>query len=127
MNKRDEPSQRQIRFSELIREIISDILNKNYILGNEIESAPITVSFVKMSKDLKTASVYIMPLGGYKKEKILDLINNNRNFFQKAISREKLKIKYTPKIKFYLDDTFEEAQKIQKLLSNKKVKRDLKQ
>ena len=126
MHKRDEPSQRQIRFSELIREIISDILNKNYILSNEIELGTITVSFVKMSRDLKVASVYIMPLGGYKKEKILDLINNNRNFFQKAISRERLKIKYTPKIKFYLDDTFEEAQKIQKLLSNKKVKRDIK-
>ena len=66
-----------------------------------------------------------MPLAGHKKEKILDLINENKHVFQKAISREKLNIKYIPKIKFYLDDTFDEAQKIEKLLSNKKVTRDL--
>jgi ribosome-binding factor A len=67
-----------------------------------------------------------MPLGGHKKEETLVLLNENRFFFQKFISREKLKIKYIPKIKFYLDDTYEEAQKIQKLFLNKKVIRDLK-
>ena len=120
-----EPSQRQIRFSEVIRGIISDTIKKNFILNNEIELGSITVSFVNLSRDLRIASVYIMPLGGHKKEKILDLINSNKHVFQKAISREKLNIKYIPKIKFYLDDTFDESQKIEKLLSNKKVMRDL--
>ena len=126
MNTKDEPSQRQIRFSEVIRKIICDAFKKNYILDNEIDLGSITVSFVKVSKDLKLASVYIMPLGGYKKEETLVLLNENKFFFQKFISREKLKIKYIPKIKFYLDDTYEEAQKIQKLFLNKKVIRDLK-
>ena len=126
MNLINEPSQRQIRFGEVIREIISDTINKNHILNEEIELGSITVSFVKVSKDLKIASVYIMPLGGYEKEKILDLINKNKHIFQKDISQKRLRIKYTPKINFYLDDTFEEAQKIEKLLSNKKVVRDLK-
>ena len=67
-----------------------------------------------------------MPLGGHEKEKTLELINDNKHIFQKALSQEKLKIKYIPKIKFYLDDTFEEAQKIKKLLSSKNVMRDLK-
>ena len=66
-----------------------------------------------------------MPLGGDNKEEIVNLINENKYIFQKSISKEKLKIRYIPKIKFYLDDTFDEAQKIQKLLSNKKVLRDL--
>ncbi len=126
MNLIDEPSQRQIRFGEVIREIISDTINQNHILNEEIELGSITVSFVKVSKDLKIASVYIMPLGGYEKEKILDLINKNKYIFQKDISQKKLRIKNIPKINFYLDDTFEEAQKIEKLLSNKKVLRDLK-
>ena len=126
MNLINEPSQRQIRFGEVIREIISDTINKNHILNEEIELGSITVSFVKVSKDLKIASVYIMPLGGYEKEKILDLINKNKHIFQKDISQKRLRIKYTPKINFYLDDTFEEAQKIAKLLSNKKVIKDLK-
>lgn len=126
MNTVDEPSQRQIRFSEVIRKIISDAFAKNYILNDEIDLGSITVSFVNVSKDLKFASVYVMPLGGYKKEETLVLLNENKFFFQKFISREKLKIKYIPKIKFYLDDTYEEAQKIQKLFLNKKVIRDLK-
>ena len=126
MNTKDEPSQRQIRFSEVIRKIVSEANNKNYILSDEIDLGSITVSFVKVSKDLKLASVYIMPLGGYKKEETLVLLNENKFFFQKFISREKLKIKFIPKIKFYLDDTYEEAQKIQKLFLHKRVIRDLK-
>ena len=126
MNLINEPSQRQIRFSEVIREIISETINKNHILNEEIELGSVTVSFVKLSKDLKIASIYIMPLGGHQKEKILDLMNENKYIFQKEISQKKLRTKFTPKVKFYLDDTFEEAQKIEKLLSDKKVIRDLK-
>ena len=125
MNTKSEPSQRQIRFSEVIRKIVCEALNKSDIFADEIDLCSITVSFVKVSKDLKFASVYIMPLGGYKKEQTLEVLNQNKFFFQKFISREKLKIKYIPKINFFLDDTFEEAQRIQKLLSNKKVLRDL--
>ena len=121
MHTKHEPSQRQIRFSEVIRGIISDAIKKNSILNGEIELGSVTVSFVNLSRDLRIASVFIMPLGGQKKEKILDLINANKHVFQKAISREKLNIKYIPKIKFYLDDTFDEAQKIEKLLLNKKL------
>ena len=126
MNLINEPSQRQIRFSEVIREIISETINKNHILNEEIELGSVTVSFVKLSKDLKIASVYIMPLGGQQKEKVLDLMNENKYIFQKEISQKKLRTKFTPKVKFYLDDTYEEAQKIQKLFLNKKVIRDLK-
>ena len=125
MNSKSGPSQRQIRFSEVIRKIISETIKKNHVLDAEIEIGTVTVSFVKVSKDLRVASVYIMPLGGHKKEETLNLLNENRFFFQKIISKEKLKVKYIPKIKFYLDDTFEEAQKIQKLFLNKKVSRDL--
>tara|TARA_B100001964_G_C13949221_1_gene472535 strand:- start:245 stop:625 length:381 start_codon:yes stop_codon:yes gene_type:complete len=122
----NEPSQRQIRFSEIIRKIISDTIKKSFIVNDEIELSSVTTSFVRISKDLRTAAVYIMPLGGHKKEEILNLINENKHIFQKAISKEKLKTKYIPKIKFYLDDSFEEAQRIQKLLSNKNIIRDLK-
>ena len=125
MNSKSGPSQRQIRFSEVIREIISDNINNNHLFHDEIELGSITVSFVNVSRDLRIASVYIMPLGGYNKEKILDLINKNIHFFQKAILKEKLHAKYIPKLRFYLDDSFDEAQKIKKLLSNKKVIRDL--
>ena len=115
MHTKHGPSQRQVRFGEVIRGIISDTIKKNFILNDGIELGSVTVSFVELSRNLRIASVYIMPLGGHEKEKILDLINANKHVFQKAISREKLNIKYIPKIKFYLDYTFDEAQKVQKL------------
>ena len=99
---------------------------KEEFFDTSITATSITVSFVKISKDLRIASIYIMPLGGIEKEKIIDLINKNKHKFQKALSEEKLKLKYIPKLKFYLDDTFDEADKIEKLLSNEKVLRDLK-
>ena len=72
MYNKGEPSQRQIRFSEVIRIIVSETINKNHILNEEIELGSVTVSFVNTSKDFRNASVYIMPLGGYNKDEILN-------------------------------------------------------
>ena len=118
-------SQRQIRFGEVIREIVSEALTKDFVVNGENDLSIVTVSFVKMSKDLRNASIYIMPLGGENKNKILDLLNENKFFFQRAISSAKLKSKFTPKINFLIDDSFEEAERIEKLLLDKKVLRDL--
>tara|TARA_B100000965_G_scaffold113166_2_gene93353 strand:+ start:1229 stop:1534 length:306 start_codon:yes stop_codon:yes gene_type:complete len=85
----------------------------------------ITISYVKMSKDLRIASIYLMPLGGINKKNIIEYLNSQKHIFQKFISRAKLNAKFTPKIKFYLDDSFDEAEKIEKLLLNKNVARDL--
>ena len=125
MNSNTLYSQRQIRFGEVIRGIISEVLLKDFVLNRENDLGIITVSFVKMSKDLRTASIYIMPLGGENKNQIIDLLNENKFFFQKAISTAKLKSKFTPKINFFIDDSFEEAERIEKLLLDKKVLRDL--
>ena len=119
------PSQRQIRFSELIRSLISECLLRADFYDNEISITSITVSFVKMSKDLRVANIYFMPLGGEFKNKLLDILNLNKFVFQKYIASAKLQSKFTPKINFYIDDTFDEAEKISKLLLNVKVSRDL--
>ena len=119
------PSQRQIRFGEVIREIVSDTLSKNSALNEGNDLGIITVSFVRMSKDLRIAFIYIMPLGGGNKNHILDLLNENKYFFQRAISNAKLKSKFTPKINFFIDDSFDEAEKIENLLLDQKVLRDL--
>ena len=125
MNLKSISSQRQIRFGEVIRSIIGEALLREDFFNRKIDVSNITVSFVKMSKDLRAASIYIMPLGGENKNQIIDLLNENKFFFQKAISAAKLKSKFTPKINFFLDDSFEEAERIEKLLLNKKVLRDL--
>ena len=125
MNSNSLPSQRQIRYGEVIRGIISEALSKDFVLNGENDLGIVTVSFVRMSKDLRIASIYIMPLGGKNKNQILDILNENKFFFQKAISSAKLKSKFTPKISFFIDDSFEEAEKIKKLLLDRKVLRDL--
>ena len=118
-------SQRQIRFSELIRSLISECLLVEDFFNISFETTSITISYVKMSKDLKIASVYLMPLGGKNKNKIIEELNANKYIFQKFLSKAKLNSKFTPKIKFFLDDSFDEAEKIEKLLLNKNVARDL--
>ena len=118
-------SQRQIRFGEVIRSIISESLVRGDFFNTEIDMSIITVSFVKMSKDLKVASVYVTPLGGKNKVQMLQFLNDNKHIFQKFISQAKLRSKFTPKINFYIDDSFDEAEKIENLLLDQKVLRDL--
>ena len=118
-------SQRQLRFSELIRSLISECLLVEDFYNLSFEITSITISYVKMSKDLRIANVYLMPLGGENKNKIIEEINNQKYIFQKFLSKARLNSKFTPKINFYLDDSFDEAEKIEKLLLNKNVLRDL--
>ena len=118
-------SQRQLRFSELIRSLISECLLVEDFYKLSFETTSITISYVKMSKDLRIANIYLMPLGGENKNKIIEEINSQKFIFQKFLSKAKLNSKFTPKINFYLDDSFDEAEKIEKLLLNKDVQRDL--
>ena len=118
-------SQRQIRYSELIRSLISECLLREDFYDPNFEIFSVTISFVKMSKDLRFANVYLMPLGGKDKDFILDNMNTKKYIFQKYLSEAKLQSKFTPKIKFYIDDTFDEAERIKKLLLDKNVSRDL--
>ena len=120
-------TQRQIRFGELIRSLISDCLLKEDFYDQDISSTSITVSFVRMSKDLKIANIYFMPLGGNNKNTILKNLNKKKFIFQNFLSKAKIQSKFTPKLSFFLDDTFDEAQKIEELLLNKNVVRDIKE
>ncbi len=118
-------SQRQMRFSELIRSIISECLLVEEFYNLSFETTSITISYVRMSKDLRLANVYVMPLGGENKIKIIEELNEKKYVFQKFLSNARLNAKFTPKITFFLDNTFDEAEKIEKLLLKKNVIRDL--
>ena len=119
------PSKRQIRFGEVIRSIISESFVREDFYDSNIDMSTITVSFVKMSNDLRVASVYVTFLGGKNKDKMLKSLNNHKYIFQQSISQAKLKSKYTPKINFYIDYSFDEAENIENLLLDKRVLRDL--
>ncbi len=118
-------SQRQMRYAELIRTLVSECLLIEDFFVDGIDYSSVTVSFVKMSKDLKIANIYLTTLTTENQKTLIENINQNKYIFQKFLSKAKLKSKFTPKINFFIDDTFNEADKIEKLLSNQKVKRDL--
>ena len=125
MNLGKMPSQRQIRFGEVIRSIISESFIREDFYDSNIDVSKITVSFVKMSKDLRTASVYVTLLGSNKTDEMLKSLSNHKYIFQQSISQAKLKSKYTPKINFYIDNSFDEAENIENLLLDERVLRDL--
>jgi len=117
-------SQRQLRVGEMVRQVISNALLKNMHSKYFPSETTITVSKVKMSKDLRIANTYVMPLGGANIEETKKILNLNKLAFQKELANN-IKTKFTPKIIFFIDDTFIEAEKINNLLSQEKVKKDL--
>ncbi len=112
------PSQRQLRVGEELRHVISDVLRRGHfdieILMNE--SHNITVTEVRPTPDLKQARAYVMALGGEHMDELLEALNAEHQTFQKEINRV-TNLKFTPRVKFVEDDSFEEAQRIESILN----------
>jgi ribosome-binding factor A len=84
----------------------------------------ITVPEVRMSPDLRLATIYIMPLGGRDEQKVLDALEANKRFMRGEIA-QRINLKFAPDIRFRIDDRFDEAERIEKLLRTPEVRRDL--
>lgn len=112
-----QPSQRQLRVNEEIRHVISETLHRGHFRDEILvrNASMVTVSAVNVSPDLKNAAVYVMSLGGKDMDKILPALNDTARYFQSEINN-KLNIKFTPRLTFKADESFEEAQKIERLL-----------
>ncbi len=113
------PSQRQLRVGEQLRHVISETLQRGHFRSELLieEAHNITVSEVRTSPDLRQATAYVMSLGGLHIEELLESLNEESNLFQKEINR-KLDIKFTPRVRFVTDQSFDEAQKIENILKN---------
>jgi ribosome-binding factor A len=117
-------SQRQLRVGELVRHEIADMLTRGDVHDPVIETHLITVPEVRMSPDLRLATIYVMPLGGRDAEKVLEALDRNKRYVRGEISR-RVNLKFAPEIRFRIDERFEEAERIEKLLRTPVVKRDL--
>jgi len=117
-------SQRQLRVGELIRHELSDILSRGDIHDPVIEAHMITVPEVRMSPDLRLATIYIMPLGGRDEEAVLAALDQNKRYVRGEIAR-RVNLKFAPDIRFRIDERFDEAERIEKLLRTPEVRRDL--
>ncbi len=119
-----ELSQRQLRVGQEIKKVIASALEKGEVRSAEISEAFITITNVIMSPDLKYATVYIMTLNGKNLGVVLEQLNADKWVFKKQIAN-KLKLRYTPDVNFRVDDTFDEADRINKLMHDPKVMADL--
>ena len=117
-------SQRQLRVGETVRHAIADILSQGSVHDPELEGHIITVPEVRMSPDLKLATIYVMPLGGRDAEKVVAALERNKRFLRGEIAHH-VNLKFAPEIRFQLDERFEEAERIEKLLRTPAVRRDL--
>jgi len=118
------PSQRQLRVGELIRRALSDILMQGTIHDPDLNRISVTVSEVTASPDLKIATAYVCPLGGQGGEDLIALLAKNKSEIRRSISKN-LTLKYTPELRFRIDETFDRMDETRRLFSQENVKRDL--
>jgi ribosome-binding factor A len=119
------PSQRQLRVGELIRHALSEMLIRGEIHDDVLAAHMVTVPEVRMSPDLRLATVYIMPLGGKDVQPVLDALGRNRKFIRAEIAHA-VNLKFAPDVRFLADATFDEAHRIDEILRSPKVAQDLK-
>jgi ribosome-binding factor A len=117
-------SQRQLRVGELIRHEIADMLIRGEVHDPVIETHMITVPEVRMTPDLRLATIYVMPLGGRDAKDVLDALDRNKRYMRGEIAR-RVNLKFAPEIRFRIDERFDEAERIEKLLRTPVVQRDL--
>ena len=108
-------SQRQLRVGEMIKQSLGQIFLKGEAKVPTLETNNITVTEVRMSPDLKNAKAYVIPLGGKDSEKTVDLLTNSSHLVRKVLAK-KISMKFLPKIFFAKDESFEYAEKIERLI-----------
>jgi ribosome-binding factor A len=117
-------SQRQLRVGEAVRHAVADILAHGRVHDTDLEGHIITVPEVRMSPDLKLATIYVMPLGGRETDVVLAALERNKKYLRGEVAR-RVNLKFAPDLRFRVDDRFDEAERIEKLLRTPAVQRDL--
>lgn len=118
------PSQRQLRVGELVRHKLAEMLSRGDIHDDVLASHVVTVPEVRLSPDLKLATAYIISLGGTDTEQVIDALNRHKKYIRGEIAHA-LNLKFSPELRFRRDETFDEASRIDELLSNTHVRHDV--
>jgi ribosome-binding factor A len=118
------PSQRMLRIGELIRHKLAELLSRGEIHDDVLASHVITIPEVRLSPDLKLATVYVMPLGGNDVKPVIEALTRNKKYIRSEVAHT-LNLRYAPDLRFREDETFEEATRIDRLLDSDRVRRDV--
>ncbi len=116
-------SQRQLRVGELIRHALSGMLMRGEVHDDVLASHVITVSEVRMSPDLRLATIFIMPLGGQDVGPVLAGLERNKRFIRGVVARA-VNLKFAPDIRFRKDESFDSGRRIDRLLDSLKERKD---
>jgi ribosome-binding factor A len=118
------PSQRQQRVAEVIRHAVAEVLSRGDLQDEVLAGHIITVPEVRMTPDLKLATIYVMPLGGVDEKPVIAALERHKKVLRHEIAR-RVNLKFAPDVRFRRDDSFDEASRIDQLLRSEKVRRDL--
>lgn len=117
-------SVRLLRVGEQIRHVLSEVLARGTVQDDVLTNHPVTVTEVRVSPDLRHATVFVVPLGGSNEEEVLAALRRNGRFLKGEVGH-RIRIKYTPNLVFRVDESFREASKIDSLLRDPRVAQDL--
>ncbi|AKO98562.1 Ribosome-binding protein factor A [Marinovum algicola DG 898] len=117
-------SQRQLRVGELIRRTLSELLMRGEVHDPDLNRVSITVGEVRMSPDLRIATAYVCPLGGQGGEDVVALLARNKGEIRRLVNKQ-LTIKFSPDLRFRLDDTFDRLEDTRRMFAQDNVRRDL--
>ncbi len=120
----EQQSVRVLKVGERVRHILSELLARQEVHDDIVSAANIAVTEVRMSPDLRNATAYVKPLLGAEEDAVVKALRQNTAYLQREVAK-RLGLKFAPKLKFRSDESFEEADRIEKLLRDPKVARDL--
>ena len=120
----EQQSVRVLKVGERVRHILSELLARGEAHDEVLTAHSVSVTEVRMSPDLRNAKAYVKPLLGEDEGAVLKALRTNTAFFQKEVAK-RLGLKFAPKLNFQSDESFDEAERIERLLNDPKVARDL--
>lgn len=118
------PTQRALRVGELIRRTLADVLYRGDVHDPDLNAFSITVGEVRMSPDLKVATVHVMPLGGGNVEGAIAALARNKGELRHRVSQV-MTLKYAPELRFLRDETFDQLDETRRLFADERVQRDI--
>src|SRR5688572_5090413 len=120
----EDPSIRLLKVGERVRHVLSEILTRQQVHDDTLTAHSVSVTEVRMTPDLRHATVYVKPLLGAHEDEVVTALRQNTAYLQREVAKA-MKLKYAAKLAFRADETFDEAERIERLLADPKVARDL--
>ncbi|RYG28755.1 MAG: 30S ribosome-binding factor RbfA [Burkholderiales bacterium] len=120
----EQHSVRVLKVGERVRHVLSELLTRQEVHDDTLNDHSVSVTEVRMTPDLRSATVFVKPLLGTEEEAVVTALRQNTAYFQREVAK-RLGLKFAPRLQFKADESFDEADRIERLLSDPRVARDL--